>query len=373
MSDLVVSADTPALTGGHELRTYAIVRALCALGPVDLLYAQFGASEPSPEFRSTPGLTLHRARPTRGARRLASYARARLGGVPDGFARGVSPELVDRAHELAGDPGRGRVIADGPVVAGALRALARRRPVIYNAHNLEAPFAVDSDGGDTRNARRMERFERGLIENAAESWMVGPTDVDAARALVPGARVRYVPNVVDVASIRPVTYPAGERRVLFVANFTYAPNLEGLRFLIDEVLPHVWQEIPDARLAVVGRGLEGPPSGDPRVESLGFVADLPPVYATADCVTVPMLRSSRSPLKFVEALAYRVPVVATPTAASGLEVTAGEDYLEGDCARAFAAAIAVALRGEAAGIAARGRALAERAYSIESLVDRLAA
>jgi len=42
-------------------------------------------------------------------------------------------------------PTGGRVIADGPVAATALAPLARRRPVIYNAHNLESGFRHDLD------------------------------------------------------------------------------------------------------------------------------------------------------------------------------------------------------------------------------------
>ena len=104
--------------------------------------------------------------------------------------------------------------------------------------------------------------------------MVSDADLDGALALCPDARLRYVPNVVDVAAITPVTASVGARRALFVANFAYAPNRYGMRFLLDEVFPRVWAELPDARLALVGGGLERPPSADARVETLGFVDDL---------------------------------------------------------------------------------------------------
>jgi polysaccharide biosynthesis protein PslH len=372
LSDLFVSAFTPALGTGFGVRTYGIVRALCALGPVDLLYPTFGAPEPGPEFERVPSLTLHGVRPTRGPRRLVSYFRARAAGVPGGFARGASPELIDRAAELAADPDRGRVIADGPVVMGALLPLSRRGGVIYNAHNLESSFRHHMDLGNLGSRESLEAFERRMIERATESWMVSPAEVEGARTLVPGAKVRYVPNVVDVAAIRPVAYPSGTGRTLFVGNFEWKPNREGIKLLVDEVFPRLWEEMPDARLAVVGRGLDGPVSDDPRVEQLGFVPDLASAYAAADCVAVPLLTSGGSPLKFIEALAYGVPVVATPTAAAGLEARGGEHYLEATDPDAFASALAEVLRGEASEVGDRGRRLAERAYSIESLIDRVA-
>ena len=79
--------------------------------------------------------------------RLLAYGAARLGGVPEGFARGVSRELASETERLASEPNRGRVIADGPIAAAALARLARRRPVVYNAHNLESGFRHELDRG----------------------------------------------------------------------------------------------------------------------------------------------------------------------------------------------------------------------------------
>ena len=54
MPDLLVTAFTPTLSSGQGLRTYGIVRALAGLGPVDLLYAAFGADEPATDTRPSP-------------------------------------------------------------------------------------------------------------------------------------------------------------------------------------------------------------------------------------------------------------------------------------------------------------------------------
>ena len=50
------------------------------------------------------------------------------------------------------------------------------------------------------------------------------------------------------------------------------------------------------------------------------------VRRARDCAIVPLLQGGGTPLKFVEALAYGLPVVATPRAAAGLGVD-GEHYL----------------------------------------------
>ncbi len=368
MRDLLVATHTPALGSGRALRTYGLARALALDGGLELLYARFGADEPDAAFRAIPGIELHEVAPSRGARRLLAYGAARASGVPDAFARGISPELARAARALAADPQRGRVIADGPTAAAALTRLGRARPVVYNAHNLESSFRHDLDTRGLGSPRALRAFERGLLAGAAESWMVSESDVLAARELCPQARLRYVPNVVDVAAITPVVPSAGHRRAVFVANFAYEPNRNGLRFLLDDVFPRVWDELPQARLALVGGGLDRPASEDARIETLGFVPDLTGVYARASCALAPLLQGGGTPLKLIEALAYGLPVIATPRAVAGLAVRDGEHCLVADGAAEFAAALVAVLREDGSSeLARRGRELAAERYSIEAL------
>jgi glycosyltransferase involved in cell wall biosynthesis len=368
VTDLLVTTHTPVLRTGQAVRTYGVARALAANGGLTLLYARFDAPQPDAAFRAIPGIELVEVVPSRRATRLLAYGRARVSGVPAGFARGVSSELTHAAERLAADPGRGRVIADGPIAAAALMRLARVRPVVYNAHNVESSFRIGLDG----STRGLRRFERDVLARAEESWMVSDADLETAREICPGARMRYVPNVVDVSAIAPVIPEVGAQRAIFVANFTYEPNRNGLRFLLERVFPRVWSELPDAALVLVGAGLEHPPSEDPRVHAMGFVDDLPQAYASASCAVVPLLQGGGTPLKFVEALAYGMPVIATRRAAAGLAVRDGEHCLLAEGEQEFAEALLRVMRDGAPGIARSGRELAEDRYSIEALSRLLA-
>ena len=140
MKDLLVTTHTPVLGTGQAVRTYGVARAVAAHRELDLVYVRFGKAQPDAAFRAIPGIAFHEVVPSRGLRRLLTYASVRAGGVPAGFARGISPELAREARRLVEAPDRGRVIADGPIAAAALARLARKHPVIYNAHNLESGF-----------------------------------------------------------------------------------------------------------------------------------------------------------------------------------------------------------------------------------------
>jgi glycosyltransferase involved in cell wall biosynthesis len=202
--------------------------------------------------------------------------------------------------------------------------------------------------------------------------MVSEADIAAARELCPEATLRLVPNVVDVSAIEPVQGLAEQRGAIFVASFFYEPNRRALRFLLEEVLPRVWEELPDATLTLVGPGLESPPSEDPRILALGFVDSLAEAYAHARCAVVPLLQGGGTPLKFIEGLAYGLPVIATPRAAAGLDVSNGENCLIAEGATAFAGALIEVLRDGASELGLRGRRLVAERYSIEALSELLA-
>jgi glycosyltransferase involved in cell wall biosynthesis len=372
----LVSSITPTLASGTGLRTYGVTAALARHHSVELAYVVFGADLPALEYARMPTVTTRPLRASRGPRRALAYARTRSGGIPVDLARGVSPALPSAVD---GTPPDTRVIADGPVAAAALLPLARRRKLIYLAHNLESS---GFRGDPTRSG--LERFERVVLRTFAESWMATRADEEGARALAgEPIATRYVPNVVDTERIAPVA-PSRAGRLLFVGDFAYAPNLEALRFLAKEVLPAVWEHHPEVRLKAVGGGLEpiggGLPASDggagigsdPRIETPGFVEDLAGAYGASDIVLVPLLRGGGSPLKFVEGLAYGLPVVATAHAARLLEDgVAGRDFLAAEGGPEFAASLAALLDDpvRAARLGVAGRALAVRSYSI----DRLAA
>ena len=373
MRTVVASSYTPTLDSGRARRTYGLVRALAGYGPLEMVYAAFGEVGVDPAFEAIEGLTLHRVERPGTVSRLPAYARARLAGVPEPFARGIWPRLGRLAVEIADRTGAERLIAEGPVAAAAMLPFLDRRPAVYSAHNLESAFRHRLDEDAVPKAA-MERFERLLLSRFAESWMVSPADMKGAAALVPEANLKLVPNVVDVAAIEPVGPRRGERLLVFVADLTYEPNRQGLAFLTDEVMPALWARAADVRLALAGKGSDTLGTMDPRIEARGFVPDLGVFYGEAGCAAVPLLEGGGSPLKFVEALAYGLPVVATPTAAAGLEVSAGRDYAEAapngeDFARAVLAVLDPDV-GNPLGVAARE--LAEREYSIEALEARLA-
>ena len=365
MATLMVTPFTPRATNGRGLRTVCLVRAIARFDDVDVAYVEFDGQDPAEELYEDAHVALERLESTRGLNRAVTYAQARKAGVPKGFARGVSPELVQRFRTSASYD---RVVADGPTAGAAALLLARAPHVIYNAQNLESSFRSTLSDNQSGTPRELEEFERSLLRSASESWLPTGRDMAGAERLSPEASLRYVPNVIDVEGIRPVR-PQGRNRVLFIADHTYEPNRNAARFLLDEVMPLLWRTTPEATLVLVGRGIEQGAS-DPRIDVLGFVDDVEDAYRSADCAVVPLLQGGGSPLKLIEAMAYGLPIVASTIAVRGIDgAVAGTHFVLADDASATSAALESTLRGENDHLGAAARALVSQRYSIESLAE----
>jgi glycosyltransferase involved in cell wall biosynthesis len=370
VATLIVTPFTPREGSGRGLRTIAVARALARLDEVEIAYVEFDGSQPAASLAAEGTISLRRLQATRGLPRLAAYARARVCGTPRPFARGVSRELVGAVGR---ETSFSRVVADGPTAAAALILVAQHPRVVYNAHNLESQLrpALSSGAREYGGTVRLSAFERELMTRALETWMPTQREVAAASTLAPGGAFRYVPNVIDVRAIHPVAPNIKSGRILFVADFSYEPNRNAARFLLDEVMPRLWRTLPTARLALAGRSLELAAT-DERVEVLGFVDRLELEYAASASAVVPLRESGGSPLKFIEAMAYGIPVVATQAAAAGLDAAVeGVHFLGADSADAFAEALAAVFSGEGEDVGRNGRMLVEAEYSMEALVECL--
>ena len=240
---------------------------------------------------------------------------------PTGSHAGSRASWRRRRRALADEPDRGRVIADGPIAAAALGRLARRRPVIYNAHNLESGFRDELE----RRRRSQHAAHCGVRARAArargESWMVSEADLAGRPRAVPRARkLRYVPNVVDVAAITPVSPDVeraagdvrGELRLRAQPQRPALPARGGLPAGLGGAAGR-------APRAGRRRAWSSRPAATPACEALGFVEDLRGRIRASVVRGRPAAAGRRnSPLKLIEALAYGLPVIATPRAAAGL-------------------------------------------------------
>jgi glycosyltransferase involved in cell wall biosynthesis len=265
----------------------------------------------------------------------------------------------------------------------AFRDSAPQVPAILVEHdltfNLYRQLAVKK-GSDAawREYRRWHDFECRWLRAFDGVWTVSEDDRLAAicEGSSPSATFA-VANGVDISRFTPWDEPADEPEILYVGSFRHLPNVLGFEKLRQDVMPHVWQRCPNARLRVVaGPRHEEFGSGwkqlDPRITVQGFVEDLRPLYAKASVVVVPLEVSAGTNIKVLEAMACGKAVVTTPPGCAGLGLVHGHDAQIHADWREFAGAVSDLLCDAASrqGLAYHARATAESRFSWTAIAGR---
>jgi glycosyltransferase involved in cell wall biosynthesis len=110
------------------------------------------------------------------------------------------------------------------------------------------------------------------------------------------------------------------------------PNEDAAVRLVDDVMPLLWDALPDVRVEIVGanptarvRELQAP-----RVDVVGFVPDPYERLSRARVHVHPLRLGAGIKLKLIDTMAAGLPFVTTPTGAEGLGLGDLEDVLVAD-------------------------------------------
>mgnify|MGYP002759827221 FL=1 len=179
---------------------------------------------------------------------------------------------------------------------------------------------------------RYRRWETRVLKQASEVVAVSPCDAGQISRLT-GKPTQVVVNGVDCAHYQHIDFAPHSQRLLFVGNFEHCANRQAIEWALDDIMPQVWQGNPAVRLAIVGHALPEQWRlrwNDPRIEWVGYLPDLRELQRLSAIFFAPLRQGGGCKIKLLEAMAAGLPVVTTQEGVSGLQVKAGEHYLQGD-------------------------------------------
>jgi glycosyltransferase involved in cell wall biosynthesis len=168
------------------------------------------------------------------------------------------------------------------------------------------------------------------------------------------------------------------RNVVFYGALGNPMNRDAVQYLVREIFPRVRRQVPGARLTLVGSSpppeVRALPDQDPAITVTGFVEDVRGPLAEAGVVVCPLRFGYGIRGRIFELLSMAVPVVATPVAVDGMELSSGDGVILADDAASFANAVAQVLTDATLreDLARRGRDIAVGRMSMSATYDRLA-
>ncbi|MCB0252397.1 MAG: glycosyltransferase [Anaerolineae bacterium] len=357
------------LDAGPKVRAYYMLRHLAA--QYDVTLVSFVRPDDRPEYSEhLRGIAsaVHTVPIQRSmARNVQAGVTGLLSGLPIVIARDEMDEMALLLRRLASETPFDVVHADqlsmawwGRLAAekGSGNGLASTRPVtLLDEHNaiyaLTERLAREAGGLRRiiaqREAGAFRRYEADMVRFFDAVLTVTDEDrtllldlFDPPERALQASKFTTVPICVDPAAVQPIDRSSSTDSpvsILHLGTMFWPPNVAGVLWFAREVLPLIWQRIPDARFVVAGKK---PPADvcalttDPRIQVTGYVADPLPYLQAADVFVVPLFSGGGMRVKILDAWLWGLPIVSTPIGAEGIDLRDGENILIAGDARSFA-------------------------------------
>lgn len=176
---------------------------------------------------------------------------------------------------------------------------------------------------------RLARYEATVFDEFDIKTIISQPDRD----LIPHPnkdKILIIPNGVDHGYFKP---QQREKKydIVFTGNMSYAPNVNAVEYLANEILPRVWKQVPDAKMYIAGA------TPDPRVKKVaseriiisGWLDDIRDAYSQSRIFIAPMRIGTGLQNKLLEAMSMGLPAITTPLANSSLGAKPDREILVG--------------------------------------------
>jgi GT2 family glycosyltransferase/glycosyltransferase involved in cell wall biosynthesis len=238
------------------------------------------------------------------------------------------------------------VILSRPSVGQSFYAPARRAfpasTVVYDTvdlHYLREERRLAMSGAEPDDAATSVRQEElRLIRQCDLVAAVSDDERQEILRRVPDADVIVLPNVHDVPGDPPGR--ADRSGMVFIGGFDHIPNVDGMLWFVDEVMPLIQQRWP-GKLTILG---SNPPEevralSSEHVTVTGYRADVDPFFSAAAVFVAPLRYGAGVKGKVGQAMSFGVPVVTTRIGSEGMGIVDGRHALVRDDPAAFAEAV----------------------------------
>lgn len=242
-------------------------------------------------------------------------------------------------------PGAFHVLSEQNIESQLLRSCHQVTDVATLSQQAQQQQSVEAFLGAETEADRLAQYETEQWPHFPLRWVVSEIDkAELDRRCRLGQTILgktiVVNNGVDTKAIQPFE-DCPNLRILFIGTLSYYPNIDGANYLIDQILPHLWQQDPSVELWIAGAS----PAPDlldrgqhPNIRIIANPEDMGEIAKQCCLTVVPLRIGSGTRIKILQAFGMGLPIVTTSLGCSGLNVIDQTHLLIEDDPQAFAQA-----------------------------------
>lgn len=161
-------------------------------------------------------------------------------------------------------------------------------------------------------------------------------------------KVKIVPNGVDMTFFQPIPTAQKAYDIAFIGNMGYVPNVEGSRYLVQEILPKLITYFPNIKILIAGARPTAlvQSFASENVTVTGWVEDIREAYASAKIFVAPLFLGSGQQNKILEAMSMKIPCITTTLVNNAIGATPNKAIILADDNDAFVEKIKLLLNNQ---------------------------
>ncbi len=189
--------------------------------------------------------------------------------------------------------------------------------------------------------RRLERFEARMTAEVDGIIAISAFDEKSFSKCAPDTPVINVPVGLELSNFRFPPFqemPDGQLSFYHLGSMDWAPNIEGVRWFVEEVIPYIIKDYPGFRFYIAGKNM---PSWLCKRRNLnliveGEIDDPVAFHLKHSVMVVPLLSGGGIRVKIIEGMALGKTIITTTIGAEGIPYTNLKNILIADTKQDFA-------------------------------------
>jgi len=188
-------------------------------------------------------------------------------------------------------------------------------------------------------ASQLKRHETEVLNRVDAIVPITHADLQLFSLMAPGKSMYLLPVGQDEKTVSRTEF--SEKAFFHLGSMEWIPNVEAVKWLVDEVWPLVRAKMPDAALHLAGKGLH---KNDTRFTASGItvhgeIDDAADYMQNHGVMLVPVFAAGGIRVKILEAFNAGVPVISTGVGIQGIPAKHQSELLVADSSQDFAAAM----------------------------------